>query len=1295
MEETALLEGKELRGSKKKYKASAVPSVPEVVLTNVSGEGSSRLLTSDGGYVNPIPIPLDGDDGDPRRRPGFVEKVFNEPRKSLVESYLESRDEENPGLRWRRVSISSVTSDAERQSDRLVSQKDVLKETDSEAEPESAPVASPTIRPGFSHDDAPQLSERAATAARLEGLDNAAKKPSVQFEIGNVTDAHENEEDAKAKKHKYRHRDKHRHAKEEDPSWRMRAGSEIHFPELRLPTEVEEASMLPQGDLDDIASHRYDQMKHTRRHRSTHGVLNIVKKEGTDLMPSLRKVFDRQPHEIFVELDELTQVGTEWEWKEKSRWIKYEEDVEEGSNKWGKPHVATLSFHSLLNLRKCLEQGVVLLDMDAEDLPGIMNRTVEQMVISDLIHPEDKGAILRLLLLKHKHVDDHEGLIFRLRRNAHSSASLHNLNENRSWPKLVPSLTNLASHDHGHHAHSALPLSNHGALLTPDGNYHRGSSFGFGAHKSSGTSKDVQIELTEVPPSPGIIQNIPGSGIMRKIPPGAEAATVLVGEADFLEQPAMAFLRLVKGIILPGVTEVPIPVRFVFVLIGPSRSDMDYHEIGCAIATLMSNSGFHDVAYKTETRRDLLSAINEFLDDSIVLPPGEWESARLLPFDDIKAKSREIRNRKKMRIEKELKQEQPHVVVDAASEAEKKAVEAGAVQPTGAPLPVSPGDADDPLQRTGRLFGGFFSDVKRRYPWYLTDLRDAINPVCLATAVFIYFAALSGAITFGGLYADKTGNLIGVSETLIATAGVGVLFALLAGQPLIIVGATGPCLLFDESLYSFCESQGIDFLSMRVWVGIWLAIIGILVTMFEGATFVRLFTRFTEEIFASLISLLFIYESFYKLYNVYVEHPLLSNYCITPDPTVIAMVTNMTEMEMNESIIYSKLTAMSLMPTIAASMSADNLNIEDVQQRVRRAAEKFDPLEAFPRNQPNTALMSTILMLGTFLVAYFLRHFRNSKFLGRNARRALGDFGVPIAIVSMVMIDFFVGDTYTEKLSVPEGLSPSNPDVRGWVISPMGTGLFSIPIWLIFAASLPAILIFILIFMETEICELIINKKCQKGSGYHMDILILCILNVGCAIIGAPWQPAATVRAVSHVSALTIYSQNQAPGEKPKVVEIKEQRVTSLVVAILVGVSVAMAPILRRVPLAVLFGVFLYMGISSTNGIQLFERLRLLFMPVKHHPSVNYVRRVRTWRMHMYTAIQILCLAVLWTVKSTQAALAFPFVLLLMIPIRKLLTKFFTPRELQALDSKGETKADDDDAEPDFYVQAHAWTASN
>jgi len=56
---------------------------------------------------------------------------------------------------------------------------------------------------------------------------------------------------------------------------------------------------------------------------------------------------------------------------------------------------------------------------------------------------------------------------------------------------------------------------------------------------------------------------------------------------------------------------------------------------------------------------------------------------------------------------------------------------------------------------------------------------------------------------------------------------------------------------------------------------------------------------------------------------------------------------------------------------------------------------------------------------------------------------------------------------------------------------------------------------------------------------------------------------------------------------------------------------VLMGPLLRQVPLAVLFGVFLYMGVASMSGVQLLHRVQLIFMPVKHHPDgVGYVRRV-------------------------------------------------------------------------------------
>lgn len=65
---------------------------------------------------------------------------------------------------------------------------------------------------------------------------------------------------------------------------------------------------------------------------------------------------------------------------------------------------------------------------------------------------------------------------------------------------------------------------------------------------------------------------------------------------------------------------------------------------------------------------------------------------------------------------------------------------------------------DDPLLRTGSVFGGLVRDVKRRYPHYPSDLRDALHSQCVAAVLFIYFAALSPAITFGGLLGKGWGS---------------------------------------------------------------------------------------------------------------------------------------------------------------------------------------------------------------------------------------------------------------------------------------------------------------------------------------------------------------------------------------------------------------------------------------------------------------------------------------------------------------------------------------------------------
>ncbi|XP_076171152.1 anion exchange protein Ae2 isoform X5 [Ptiloglossa arizonensis] len=1127
------------------------------------------------------------------------------------------------------LSPSSVEADEE-----------TAEETENVVSSESEAPISERAASGFS--DSPTVGSPRVQFENIKEED-VPTSPEDEVPAGVAPGLHE--EDRKCRRHQKHEHKRHHHKSrkyslQEDPQWRKRSGAGL--PDnagvlaRRVSVQPEEASTLQELDIDDLESHRSDDPRGMRRHKAAHSTVQIGRrKEGGIPHETFKKMYDHSPHEVFVQLDELYGIGEEREWRETARWIKYEEDVEEGADRWGRPHVASLSFHSLLNLRRCLETGVVLLDLEEKDLPGLAYRVVEQMVVEELILPEDRPVIMRALLLRHRHVHDHDrGFRFGGKRNYSSYTSLQSVCLEEEDAAREASENHVTQHNLND-AKPKIVSSN----LALDTNH---------------TIVDMKEELTYTSSNEDLKKGH-NDYILKRIPAGAEATVVLVGAVDFLDQPTIAFVRLAEGVFIPSITEVTIPVRFMFTLLGPRNADLDYHEIGRSIATLMANTSFHKIAYKANERRELLSAINEFLDDSIVLPPGDWERQALLPFNELKAKSEAIRNRKAKALEEKNKPIQTEAAI-------KKALLAGEEE-------KKPSGDDDPLRRTKRPFGGLINDIKRRYPFYLSDFTDGLNSSCLAAAIFMYFAALCTAITFGGLMSDKTHNVIGISETLVSGSWTGIVMALFSTQPLVIIGTTGPLLLFDESLYNFCLANELEFLTVRVYVGAWMGIIALAIASVEGSVLVRLFTRFTEEIFTGLISLLYIVETFIKLYNYFAKNPLLDEYSFVP--------------ETNETMYWESRLNLTEMKVVSP-VSGDTvvLQLEKPQTLIpgRNAA-------GLLINQPNTALMCTILCLGTFLGAYYLRIFRNSHYLGRSARRAFGDFGVPISIIVFALIDY-LAMVKTEKLLVPEGLSPTQPG-RSWLVSPVGVHK-PIPLWMAMACIVPALLVYILVFMETQISELIIDKKerkLRKGNGYHMDIVVVCLMNVGCGLIGAPWCCAASVRSLTHVSAVTVMSRTHAPGDKPHIVEVKEQRVSALLVAVLIGVSVLMAPLLRRVPMSVLLGVFLYMGISSTNGVQMFDRVKLFFMPVKHHGTANYVRRVQTYKMHIFTLIQILCLAILWTVKSTRAALALPFFLILMIPLRAQMRHFFTVAELRALDSKGSEHESTED-EPDFYEEA-------
>lgn len=102
-------------------------------------------------------------------------------------------------------------------------------------------------------------------------------------------------------------------------------------------------------------------------------------------------------------MEELVTDGDDMEWKETARWIKFEEDVEEGGNRWSKPHVATLSLHSLFELRSLILNGTVILDMEANSIEQIADLALDNMINNNSLALDKRDKVREALLKRHRH----------------------------------------------------------------------------------------------------------------------------------------------------------------------------------------------------------------------------------------------------------------------------------------------------------------------------------------------------------------------------------------------------------------------------------------------------------------------------------------------------------------------------------------------------------------------------------------------------------------------------------------------------------------------------------------------------------------------------------------------------------------------------------------------------------------------------------------------------------------------------------------------------------------------------
>ena len=542
-------------------------------------------------------------------------------------------------------------------------------------------------------------------------------------------------------------------------------------------------------------------------------------------------------------------------------------------------------------------------------------------------------------------------------------------------------------------------------------------------------------------------------------------------------------------------------------------------------------------------------------------------------------------------------------------------------------------------QGWGRGIRSDFCRTVRRH-WIAESTNFTTKTV--AVSFFLFIAVIAPSITFGAVYAKRTNNYIGASELLLGTAWCGIFYSLVAGMPLMINGATGPVLTFQAVTYELSGALGVPFLTFNAWVGLWVAAYLVLGAVVDLNRLIKYATRFTDEIFAFLIVSIYILDA---IGNPTSKVGLL-HYFNPSHPH-------------NEEML-------------AADPTYDYMTV---------------------------ALLSLLLGLGTAFFAMALRRIRHSAFCCNDyVRSIVTDFAITISVVTFTALQHTVfKEVPTEELNVPDTFAPTFnccttscdqywptdcPDIpepygrRPWLVDLTDFGSKS-GVAVIFIAAGPAALAFILAFLDNGITWHIVNHPSNRithGDAYNYDTCISAVMVAINSLLGLPWLVASTVPCILHVSAL---SDKTKDGETTGV---QETRLTGFFTHVLVLGTCFALNVLRLIPLPVLYGVFLFMGLVALPAQQFWQRILLFFQQPavvrsRQADTVPYIKYVAPFhRVHLFTIIQLFFFALLYVVKNFKMiSIAFPLFILLCIPVRiYLLPKIFTDDELTLLDGSPE-----------------------
>ncbi|KAK9207042.1 hypothetical protein WN943_017326 [Citrus x changshan-huyou] len=598
------------------------------------------------------------------------------------------------------------------------------------------------------------------------------------------------------------------------------------------------------------------------------------------------------------------------------------------------------------------------------------------------------------------------------------------------------------------------------------------------------------------------------------------------------------------------------------------------------------------------------------------------------------------------------------------------------------------------MEETFVPFRGIKNDLRGRLMCYKQDWTSGFKAGfrILAPTTYIFFASAIPVISFGEQLERDTEGVLTAVQTLASTALCGIIHSIIGGQPLLILGVAEPTVIMYTFMFNFAKERA-DlgrnlFIAWSGWVCVWTALLLLILSILGACSIINRFTRVAGELFGLLIAMLFMQQAIKGLVEEF-RIPERENPKLVQFIPSWRFANGMFALVLSFGLLYTGLKSrkarswrygtgwlrsviadygVPLMVVVWTGVSY--IPSGDVPKGIPRRL--FSPNPWSPgayENWTDMLNVPIVYIIGAFIPATMIAvlYYFDHSVASQLAQQKEFNLRKPSSYhYDLLLLGFLT------LLCGLIGIPPSNGVIPQ---SPMHT------------KSLATLKHQLLRNRLVATARTSMRKNASLGQMYgnmqeaYRQMQTPLIYQQSAAQ-GLKELKESTIQAASCTGNLnapvdeTLFDiEKEIDDLLP--VEVKEQRLSNLLQAIMVGGCVAAMPFLKMIPTSVLWGYFAFMAIESLPGNQFWERILLLFTAPSRRYKVleeyhaTFVETVPFKTIAMFTIFQtiylLICFGLTWV---PIAGVMFPLMIMLLVPARQyILPKFFKGVHLQDLDA--------------------------